>query len=163
MLSMLGVFAYFRGVGEVFKAYFMPWFWVNHWLVLITYLQHTDPMLPHYREGEWNFQRGALCTIDRNIHGFFFHGIAETHVAHHTSSKIPHYNAWAATEALKKRLGPYYQKSEENYWVSLWKSYNACKFVEDEGDVVFMKDRYGKASLRAVLETPLSDSGVDVQ
>jgi hypothetical protein len=27
--------------------YFVPYLWVNHWLVFITYLQHTDPKLPH--------------------------------------------------------------------------------------------------------------------
>ena len=35
----------------------------------ITYLQHTDGNLPHYRAGEWTFAKGALCTIDRNMLG----------------------------------------------------------------------------------------------
>ena len=39
--------------------YGIPYLAVNNWLVLITFLQHTDPMLPHYRAGEWNFVRGA--------------------------------------------------------------------------------------------------------
>jgi fatty acid desaturase len=77
---------------------------VNHWLVLITFLQHTDPLLPHYRSEEFTFPRGALSTLDRNLLGDLgslmgwigatvTHGISETHVAHHVSSKIPHYNA----------------------------------------------------------------------
>ena len=85
---------------------------------MITFLQHTDPMLPHYRASAFTFPRGALTTMDRNlmggpgllgsIMGWFgerlTHGISETHVAHHVASKIPHYNAWEANAALKKRL-----------------------------------------------------------
>lgn len=64
------------------------------WLVMITYLQHTDPMVPHYSAKTWTFARGALATIDRTLMGplggLVFHGICETHVVHHTCSKIPH-------------------------------------------------------------------------
>jgi omega-6 fatty acid desaturase (delta-12 desaturase) len=42
---------------------------VNHWLVLITFLQHTDPLLPHYRASEFTFTRGALATLDRSLLG----------------------------------------------------------------------------------------------
>jgi omega-6 fatty acid desaturase (delta-12 desaturase) len=94
---------------------------VNHWLVLITFLQHTDPLLPHYRAAEFTFPRGALATLDRNLLGdlgsvmgwigahatfvtflpvpthvltrCFRMGISETHILHHVCSKIPHYNA----------------------------------------------------------------------
>lgn len=93
-----------RGFGEMFRVYFVPYLWVNHWLVLITFLQHTDPLLPHYRQGAFTFPRGALSTLDRSllgglgkfagwIGGSVTHGISETHVLHHVSSKIPHYNA----------------------------------------------------------------------
>jgi omega-6 fatty acid desaturase (delta-12 desaturase) len=54
---------------------------------MITYLHHTDPTLPHYREKEWNFQRGAAATVDRNFLGwqgrFFLHDVAHYHVVHH--------------------------------------------------------------------------------
>lgn len=110
--------------------YGIPYLYVNHWLVFITYLQHTDPVLPHYSAKKWTFARGALATIDRNFMGFvggwILHGICETHVAHHTSSKIPHYNAWEATEALKQFLGPHYHKSDENMFVSFYKSHRDC-------------------------------------
>jgi len=62
----------------VVRYYFVPYFWVNHWLVLITYIQHTDPALPHYREGAWTFQRGAAATMDRDfgfIGQYLFHDI----------------------------------------------------------------------------------------
>jgi len=165
MVSLLALLGYKTSLLTVIKYYFAPYVWVNHWLVMITYLQHTDPQLPHYRDGEFSFQRGALCTIDRNIHGFFFHGIAETHVAHHLCSKIPHYNAWDATAALKAKLGPHYHQTDENCWKSLFKSYSQCRFVEDEGDVVFYKNAKGKAARAVVMQDKkgnVSDSGIDV-
>ena len=68
-------------------------FRVNHWLVLITFLQHTDPLLPHYRGKEWNYQRGAAATVDRNFLGwqgrFFLHDVAHYHVIHHFFPKLP--------------------------------------------------------------------------
>ncbi|KAK7681610.1 hypothetical protein QCA50_015343 [Cerrena zonata] len=57
------------GFLTVFRTYLVPYLWVNHWLVLITFLQHTDPILPHYRAPEFTFARGALCTLDRELLG----------------------------------------------------------------------------------------------
>jgi omega-6 fatty acid desaturase / acyl-lipid omega-6 desaturase (Delta-12 desaturase) len=89
LLSDLGILITFTGLflasktwgfSTVFRFYVVPYFWVNHWLVLITYLQHTDPAIPHYRAGAWNFQRGAAATMDRDF-GFIgkhlFHDIIE--------------------------------------------------------------------------------------
>ena len=55
------------------------------------------------------------------------HGIAETHVSHHVSSKIPHYNAWKATAALKEFLGPHYQYREGNFLVALYTAFRSCR------------------------------------
>ena len=124
VLFWLGGIAYSiwnYGFVNVFTLYLVPYLWcvdfiaysnvgynnmprVNHWLVLITFLQHTDPLLPHYRAPEFTFPRGALATLDRNLLGdcgkimgwigaHATNGISETHVLHHVSSKIPHYNA----------------------------------------------------------------------
>ena len=61
--------------------------------IMITYLHHTDPELPHYRQPEWNFQRGAAATVDRNFLGwmgrFFLHDVAHYHVIHHFFPKMP--------------------------------------------------------------------------
>ncbi|ODN81705.1 hypothetical protein L202_02099 [Cryptococcus amylolentus CBS 6039] len=167
VLAALGYWSYQRGIKEMISIYFIPYLWVNNWLVFITFLQHTDPVLPHYTANKWTFPRGALCTIDRSFMGpvgpHVFHGITETHVAHHISSKIPHYNAWEATEALKNFLGPAYHKSDENMFVSCYKSYRDCLFVEDDQDVVFYKNAAGIAQRVPVEESGnLSDSGVDM-
>lgn len=167
VLAGLAYWSYMRSFSEMFVIYFLPYLFVNNWLVFITYLQHTDSLLPHYSSEKWTFSRGALATIDRNFMGpigpYITHGICETHVAHHISSKIPHYNAWEATDALKAFLGPHYQKSEENMFVSFYKSHRDCVFVEDGQDVVFYKNKEGVAKRVAVEEGGnVSDSGVDM-
>ncbi len=88
-ISTYGTWAYM-------KYYFIPWLLVNHWFTMITYvsnseflsecicltrtcmkLHHTDAELPHYRSSQWNFQRGAAATVDRDFLGwqgrFFLH------------------------------------------------------------------------------------------
>ncbi|GAA5854751.1 hypothetical protein JCM8547_004057 [Rhodosporidiobolus lusitaniae] len=167
MLTLLTVFGHFMGgFSAVVKYYGIPYLYTNHWLVMITYLQHTDISLPHYSGRVWNFQRGALCTMDRNLLGpvgpYLMHGICETHVAHHISSKIPHYHAWEATEALKKFLGKHYHSTNESMFVSLWKNYKLCRYVDDEGDVLFYRDAYGRQYRKIAPEDIPSDSGVDM-
>lgn len=164
-LTSLATWAHYAGWADVAKYYIIPYLWCNNWLVMITYLQHTDPVVPHYKPETWNFVRGALCTVDRKWLGpvgpFFLHGIAETHVLHHVSSKIPHYHAWEASEALKKRLGEHYQSSNENVFVSLWKSINRCKFVDENDQVAFFRDANGVPSACVAPNSAYnSDSGV---
>ncbi|KAF9013478.1 delta-12 fatty acid desaturase protein [Cyathus striatus] len=167
---------YTFGFFEVFRVYLVPYLWINHWLVLITFLQHTDPLLPHYRAPEFTFSRGALATLDRNLLGdcgkimawigsHATNGISETHVLHHVSSKIPHYHAWEASDALKKRLRGLgiHIEGAAGGWREMYRVYRECKFVEDEGDVVFFKNAYGIAKTRPVYPTEsASDSGVEV-
>jgi len=140
------------GTAEVIKYYGIPWLLVSHWFIMITYLHHTDPVLPHYRNNEWTFARGAAATVDRNFLGwmgrFFLHDVAHFHVVHHFFPKMPFYHGPEATEYLKTALGQHYQFSEKPVFKALWDNYNDCQFVEDEGDVLFYKDRKGKARVR---------------
>ncbi|KAJ3128158.1 Delta(12)-fatty-acid desaturase [Nowakowskiella sp. JEL0407] len=141
VILALGALTYFSttfGLLTVVKYYVIPYLFVNFWLVLITYLQHTDERVPHYRKGQFNFVRGALATVDRDygILNGFFHHIADTHVVHHMFSQMPHYHAQEATEAAKKVLGEYYLYDDTNIFVSLWKSVSKCRFVEDEAPVL---------------------------
>ncbi|KAK7203987.1 fatty acid desaturase-domain-containing protein [Myxozyma melibiosi] len=125
------------GIVNYALYYFMPYLWVNHWLVCITYLQHTDPSLPHYEASEWNFARGAAATIDRGFLGpigrHVFHEIIETHVAHHYSSRIPFYHAEEATQAIRKVMGSHYRVDRTNVLLALWKVCRTCQFVEGDG------------------------------
>jgi omega-6 fatty acid desaturase (delta-12 desaturase) len=131
------------GFGNVLFYYLIPYFITNYHLVLITYLQHTDVYMPHFRSKEWNWLRGALCTVDRSFGPLLdstFHHITDTHVCHHLFSKMPFYHAKEATEAIKKAIGPYYLKDDTPIATALWRSYSCCQFVEDGGDIVFYKN-----------------------
>jgi omega-6 fatty acid desaturase (delta-12 desaturase) len=123
-------------------VYFViPWMQVNAWLVIITYLQHTDGKVPHYNNNEWDFLKGALATVDRDW-GFLnvlFHHITDTHVVHHLFSTMPFYNAQEATEHLKNFIGEFYIRDDTFFPVALYQNFKKCRFVEDEGDVLFYK------------------------
>ncbi|KAH8998685.1 delta-12 fatty acid desaturase [Lactarius akahatsu] len=176
-IGTLTAWAYQSGVLQVLRVYLVPYLWVNHWLVLITFLQHTDPLLPHYRSEEFTFSRGALATLDRNLLGDLgsfmgwigataTHGISETHVAHHVSSKIPHYNAWEASAALKKRLAAsgIQLEGRPGGWAEVYRVFRECKFVEDEGNIVFYKNAIGLAASRPIIPGDVaSDSGVELE
>ncbi|KAF9517924.1 hypothetical protein BS47DRAFT_1427279 [Hydnum rufescens UP504] len=140
------------------NAYYMfPWLCVSHWFIMITYLHHTDMKLPHYRKAEWSFQRGAACTVDRPFLGwwgrFFLHDVAHYHVIHHFFPQMPFYHGEEATQYLKAFIGEHYAASDQNPFTALWDSYNNCQFVEDEGDVVFYRNKKGESVRRPANNT----------
>lgn len=74
------------GTWTIIWAYFIPLAWVNHWIVMITYLHHTSPDLPKYTPQAWTYLRGALATVDRDpgwLLRHAFHHIVDLHVIHH--------------------------------------------------------------------------------
>ncbi len=136
--------------------------------VAITYLQHTDPSLPHYNAEGWNFARGAAATIDREF-GFIgrqlFHGIIETHVLHHYVCTIPFYHADEATEAIKPVMGAHYRSDTEGgplgFLKSLWSSMRWCQWVEpmegaqgEDANVLFFRNRNGLGQAPAKIQAP---------
>jgi omega-6 fatty acid desaturase (delta-12 desaturase) len=134
---------YVFGMGNVWAFYLAPLMVTNYHLVLITYLQHTATYIPHFRGKEWNFLRGALCTVDRSfgfIMNHYLHHITDTHVCHHLFSKMPFYHAVEATEAIKKVCGEYYLKDDTPIASACYNSFKQCQFVEDEGSIVWYKN-----------------------
>lgn len=124
---------------------------------MITFLQHTDPSIPHYKGDTWNFTRGAAATIDREF-GFIgrtlFHGIVETHVLHHYISTIPFYNADEASEAIKPVMGEHYRSNTEGgslgFLKALYDSARWCQWVEpiegakgENANVLWFRNRNG--------------------
>ncbi|KAH7423072.1 hypothetical protein KP509_12G038300 [Ceratopteris richardii] len=129
------------------KVYVVPLLIVNGFLVLITYLQHTHPSLPHYADAEWEWLRGALSTVDRNygILNHVFHHITDTHVTHHIFSTMPHYHAAEATEEMKPILGQYYQFDSTPIPLAVWREFKECVFVEEspeEKGVYWYKNKF---------------------
>lgn len=126
-----------KGLVWVVCVYGVPLLVVNAFLVLITFLQHTHPSLPHYDSSEWDWLRGALATVDRDygVLNKVFHNITDTHVAHHLFSTMPHYHAMEATKAIKPILGEYYQFDGTPVYKAMWREAKECLYVEaDEGD-----------------------------
>lgn len=76
---------------------------LTHWIVWITFLQHTDPLLPHYRTPAFTFTCGTFATLDSNILSscgkllgwitvHTANDFSKTHVSHDVFRKIFHYN-----------------------------------------------------------------------
>jgi hypothetical protein len=144
------------GALNVLFYYFIPYLVVNSFLVLITYLQHTDVYIRHYRAKAFTWERGALSTVDRSygwLVDSIFHHIADTHVVHHLFHTMPFYNAIEATKLIRSPdfLGPYYLRDDTPIPAALWRSWSLCRFVEDDGDIVFYK---GAGELNEGLAAP---------
>jgi omega-6 fatty acid desaturase (delta-12 desaturase) len=165
------------GLNNVFVWYIIPYLWVNHWLVMITFLQHTDPTLPHYDAETWTYTRGAAATIDREF-GFIgrqlLHGIVETHVLHHYISTIPFYHADEATEAIKPIMGRHYRadtaEGPVGFLKALWKVARWCQWVEPsaeaEGEgkgVLFFRNHNGLGTKPMVVEAPGAKKAAKMQ
>ncbi|XP_062083876.1 delta(12)-oleate desaturase-like [Humulus lupulus] len=125
-----------KGLGWVLCVYGVPLVVVNGFLILITYLQHTHPALPHYDSSEWDWLRGALSTVDRDygVLNRVFHNITDTHVVHHLFSTMPHYNAVEATKAVKPILGEYYCVDDTPIVKALWREVKECVYVEPDDE-----------------------------
>ena len=157
-LAALAALAHAHGPAALAVWYVAPYLWVNHWLVAITYLQHTDPTLPHYSPETWTFARGAAATIDRDfwpVGPHLFHGIIETHVLHHYVSTIPFYHADEATRAIRPVMGPHYRADTRGgmlgFLRSLYTSARTCQWVErvagaqgENRGVLFFRNRNGR-------------------
>ncbi|PYH57164.1 delta-12 fatty acid desaturas-like protein [Aspergillus niger CBS 101883] len=152
VLSDLGCFAVITGLYQLylqfgsfetlFWVYIVPWTWVNHWIVMITYLHHTHPSVPKYTPESWSFLRGATATMDRDfgiIGTHFFHHISTDHVTHHLFSRIPHYYGPVASKAIVPLLGQHYHGRGEFTYQELKTAFSRCQWVEEDPgkDVAF--------------------------
>ncbi|PWN39603.1 hypothetical protein IE81DRAFT_16001 [Ceraceosorus guamensis] len=152
MLAILANWIRISGWSHVWWAYFMPFLVTNFIVVMLTYLQHIDPEVPHLSEEVWTFSRGALCTVDQSFCGpigdWFTHNLSRYHVVHHLcSTKIPAHHLAEATEAVIPLLGRHYRfRPEKNQLKTLWQNVAACKTIANKTDpVIFNLDANGHA------------------
>ena len=119
--------------------YGLPLAVTNMWLVLYTWLQHTDVDVPHFDRNDWTWSKGTFMTIDRPygpLFNWLHHGIGSTHVVHHINDEIPHYNAWEATEKVKEAFPDLYLFDPTPVHEALWRVSTHCVAVEKkEGDM----------------------------
>ena len=137
-LCLLGWWTYCSGFLPVLALYIGPYLVVNFWLVLYTWLQHTDVDLPHFDDEDWTWVKGAFMTVDRpygSVLNFLHHHIGSTHVAHHIDARIPHYNAVKATSALRESFPDLYRFDPTPIPKALWRVATRCHVVSkcDEG------------------------------
>jgi omega-6 fatty acid desaturase (delta-12 desaturase) len=127
------------GAGSVWPTvalYLGPYLVCNFWLVLYTWLQHTDVDVPHFEGEDWNLVKGAFMTIDRPygpVLDFLHHRIGSTHVAHHVNHTIPHYHAKEATEALKNSYPDLYLYDPTPIATATWRVGSKCIAVYKRG------------------------------
>lgn len=144
-LTMMAFLAYAIrtwGFGPVFALYFGPLLVTNAWLVLYTWLQHTDVDVPHFADDQHTFMKGALHTIDRPYNRLFFgvvdwlhHRIGTTHVVHHIDCTIPFYHAREATAAVRKTFPDVYLYDDTPIYKALWRVAKHCCSVKQKGDM----------------------------
>jgi len=124
------------GSAPVLALYVGPYMWVNMWLVLYTWLQHTDVDVAHFDGDNWTWVKGAFCTIDRPYpqpFDFLHHQIGSTHVAHHLCSRIPHYHAYEATQAIKKTFPQFYLYDPSSITTAMWRVGRKCVACVEQG------------------------------
>jgi fatty acid desaturase len=132
----LAAWAAHSGIWTVAALYGGPYLVVNAWLVVYTWLQHTDTDVPHFGGRDWSFVKGAFHSIDRPygaVLDFLHHRIGSTHVAHHLEAKIPHYHALEATNVLKEKFPEHYLYDPTPLPAALWRVARFCTAVEERG------------------------------
>ena len=130
MLSLLAAWISKAGFAHMMAFYGGPLLVVNCWLIIYTWLQHTDVDVPHLAKSEFSYMRGAFLTLDRpygRLFDYLHHRIGSTHVAHHIDCTIPHYHAREATDAIAKAFPKVYLYDPTPVHKALWRV--ACKCV----------------------------------
>ncbi len=146
ILLILASFKY--GLAAVLAFYIGPLLIVNCWLVIYTWLHHTDTDVPHLSNAEFSFMRGAFLTVDRpygKLINFLHHNIGSTHVVHHIYPNIPHYQAKTATLAIKKAFPKIYLFNPIPIHKALWNIACNCIAVssgDQKGKYIWRSPHY---------------------
>ena len=114
------------GIVNLTKYYLVPYFIYCFWLLVVTFLHHTEPGTKWYSSANWNYVKGNLESVDR-VYGMLehFHHDIGTHVVHHLFPAIPHYHLLEANEAVKPFLGALHRIEKEGPLAQLPKSISA--------------------------------------
>jgi omega-3 fatty acid desaturase (delta-15 desaturase) len=107
---------------DVLIYYSAPYLVFSTWLVVVTFLHHSEENTTWYSNENWNYVKGNLVSVDRNYGTLLesVHHNIGTHVVHHLFPKIPHYNLRGASAALRKVLGKDQRSSSEPIWSAFW-------------------------------------------
>ncbi|KAK7480593.1 hypothetical protein BaRGS_00028169 [Batillaria attramentaria] len=123
------------GFWKVFVHFVVPEFIFGTFIVIITFLHHTDENVPWYDNSLWNFVRGQLSSVDRH-YGWchdIIHNIG-THQIHHLFTKVPHYHLEEATRVFREKFPELVQTREERILPAFWRmfaKYSAQVVISD--------------------------------
>ncbi|WP_320667529.1 fatty acid desaturase [Prochlorococcus sp. MIT 1307] len=135
VILVLFLWASKAGIASLITLYIGPLLVVNVWLVIYTWLHHTDTDVPHLSGTDFSFMRGAFLSIDRpygRLLDFLHHRIGSTHVIHHIAPTIPHYYARKATLEIKKAFPKVYLYNSTPIHKALWNIASNCTAVKKE-------------------------------
>ena len=123
------------GIFPIITLYIGPLLVVNCWLVIYTWLHHTDSDVPHLSNSEFSFMRGAFLSIDRpygSVLNTLHHNIGSSHVVHHVCPTIPHYHAIEATHKIKSAFAKAYLFNSMPIHKALWNVSCNCVAVKSD-------------------------------
>jgi len=103
MICLMFLYATKYGFLNLISFHLIPVFIFACYMVMITFLHHTEIDVPWYSNEEWNYVQGQLSTVDRHyghVHSVI-HSIG-THQIHHLFTKVPHYHLEEATEHFRR-------------------------------------------------------------
>lgn len=138
VLFLIGC-AFRFGFTNVLIYYMVPYLIFCTWLLVVTFLHHTEPGSRWYNTESWSYVRGNLESIDR-VYGFLehFHHDIGTHVVHHIFPAIPHYHLREASESIKPFLGRLHKvesKSPMQQLPESFRAWQASHVIPDATDV----------------------------
>ncbi|KAF7356604.1 Delta-12 fatty acid desaturase protein [Mycena venus] len=136
-LSVLIQYSLKYGPSALMKHYIVAYLVCHHWIVMLTFLHHSDPTIPHYRAGQWTPLRGALATAVPG-HLLLYRSlkcpeVSHDHIGHHLFTSIPFYNQPAVTEKIKSVLADHY-------------NHDSTAGLLYDGEIVFYMNKNGLAA-----------------
>jgi len=146
---MLSFYWYTYGTMALLVHYVLPQFVFASWLVLVTFLHHTEVGVPWYSEENWDYVRGQLSSVDRH-YGWAHHLTHNigSHQIHHLFSKVPHYHLEEATAVFRDTFPDLVRISPAPILPSFMRMFK-----------VFLSQRHVTDTVKTHTWTPLEDDG----
>lgn len=113
-VAVLWQYAVLAGFWKLFVHFIIPDLVFGSFIVIITFLHHTDDNVPWYDNSLWEFVRGQLSSVDRD-YGWchnIIHNIG-THQIHHLFPMVPHYHLEEATKVFRSKFPNLVQVREQ--------------------------------------------------
>lgn len=132
------VYLFYASYGLVSLAiyYLVPLFIGSSYIVVVTFLHHSEMNIPWYADDRWDFVKGQLSTVDRHygiVHEII-HNIG-THQMHHMFTKIPHYHLEEATRHFRQSFPKLVKACDEPIlptFVRMFQKYDEQSIIPDD-------------------------------